>query len=845
MNVREVAQKANEEALRICEVLLAGGKRAGNTWIVGDVAGNAGDSMNVLLEGDKRGQWFDHSASHGGDMLKLVQLNRNLRGTIEAADWVREFLGLPKWEPDRNRKPEETFDPLKKAWLVKSSNQWVHPSAFWIYRDSTGAIIAYTCRIDFVEGGVKKKDVLPLRKGDDGQWHWKGWTRHEKRPLFGAEFLDKCDDGRPLLIVEGEKKVLAARKLLGNVAAVTWQGGASAVSKADWTRVREWKGPIVVWPDNDDPGQTAATYLLGIMTKARKVILPPGLPDGWDIADPAPEGVSIKGLFDAALLPPVKEKQGNGHIQKPYQALGMDERGYYFLNRAEGYILHYPPSQLKEMNIYRIAPDTYWEALGFFKPKSTGLDYVRIAKVLVEECQSVGAFDIRRARGRGVHIDRGRIVVHLGDRLIVDGVVTSIIDFKSDYLYPKRPAIVDVDFEHPLTAKESASLLDMLKLCSWANRRSAYLLAGWIWCALICGCLPWRPHAFIQGESSSGKTWILTHIVFPLLREFSRMFLACASSEAGVRQDMGIDSLTAILEEFDGDQAERNDSLYGMTILARQSSSEVGGHGVKGTQEGVARNYILRSCFMFIGTAAGAMMKSDRSRVAVLELQKAGESNFTEFPKIQALARVTTGMAAWVASFKARVLTSIPETLKAVKIFQQIASTKLRDTRAGDQYGTMIAGAWMVENPVAPTLDEAFAYYAKVMGEESSDVQTESDQSLCHKAFLAYRIDYDDHGRKMATIGSLLHTIFHDDSPPEDVSLAKSALQQWGIRISPDLTGYLILRGHRQVATIFRGTAFEDKWHIHLARLPGAEVIDNVKIDMFRSSAVFIPVPMK
>lgn len=844
MNVREVAQKANDEALRICEVLLGGGKHVGQTWVVGDVAGNAGDSMTVILEGDKRGQWYDHAAGAGGDMLKLVQLNKNLRGTIESADWIREFLGMPKWQPDKNRKPEDAFDPMKKAWKLKSG-QWIYPTAAWAYRDALGAIIAYACRFDFVEDGKQKKDVIPLRKGDDGQWHWKGWTKNEKRPLFGAEFLDKTDDGRPLVIVEGEKKVLAARKLLGNVTAVTWQGGASSVSKADWKRIREWKGPVVIWPDNDDAGQTAATYLLGILPKARKVMLPDGLPDGWDIADPAPEGVSIKGLFDAALLPPVKEKQNNGHLPKPYQALGMDERGYYFLNRAEGYILHYPPSQLKEMNIYRIAPDSYWESLGLFKPKSTGLDYVRIAKILVGECQEVGAFDIRRARGRGVHMDKGRVVVHLGDRLMVDGVMTNIADFKSEFIYPKRPAVTDIDFDHPLSSKETVGLLDMLKLCSWAHQRSAYLLAGWIWCALICGVLPWRPHVFMQGESSSGKTWILTHIVFPIIRELSRMFLACASSEAGVRQDMGIDSLATLLEEFDGDQAERNEGLYGMTILARQSSSEVGGHGVKGTQDGVARNYILRSCFMFIGTAAGAMMKSDRSRVAVLELQKAGESNFTAFPQIQAMARVTTGLASWVASFKAKVLTSIPETLQAIQVFNQVASAKLKDTRAGDQYGSMLAGSWMVEFGVVPTIEEAMAYYDKAMGTEDADVQTESDQSLCHKSLLAYRIDYEDHGIKKATIASLLHAIFQQDSHPDDVSVAKAALQQWGIRIAPDLSGYYVLRGHRQVTTIFRGTPFENKWHIHLSRLPGAYAVDDIKINFFRSSAVFIPVEQK
>ena len=302
MNVREVALRANEEAAKLCELLLPAGKRVGKQWIIGDAAGSAGDSMAVELDGPKRGQWYDHAAGIGGDILKLVEVNRGL-SPIKASDEVRKLLGLPAWTPEKKNghPPAREYDPCSKSWMVKSINQWVAPSKAWAYRNAAGKVLAYVCRIDWEEAGRKKKDVIPQRLGEDGKWHWRGYKGDEKRPLYGLEFLLKLNDGRALLVVEGEKTCDSARKHFPSVAVVTWMGGCKNVQKAEWGPVQHWKGPVVVWPDNDDEGQTAALYLCSRLPNARKVVLPDGLPAKWDLADPIPEGISIRGLLDACI----------------------------------------------------------------------------------------------------------------------------------------------------------------------------------------------------------------------------------------------------------------------------------------------------------------------------------------------------------------------------------------------------------------------------------------------------------------------------------------------------------------------------------------------------------------
>jgi DNA primase len=89
---------------------------------------------------------------------------------------------------------------------------------------------------------------------------------------------------------------------------VTWIGGASAVSKTDWSPLvgRE----IVVWPDNDKAGFEAAE---SVYSELRKVgvsslksinmeYVEKSLPEKWDLADPLPNGVKERDLKDMIIL---------------------------------------------------------------------------------------------------------------------------------------------------------------------------------------------------------------------------------------------------------------------------------------------------------------------------------------------------------------------------------------------------------------------------------------------------------------------------------------------------------------------------------------------------------------
>ena len=100
-----------------------------------------------------------------------------------------------------------------------------------------------------------------------------------------------------MLLCEGEKSADAAAGLIGPPwAAIASMNGAKSPHRTDWSPLAG--RDLVIWPDNDEPGAAYAREAAMLALKAgaasvRIVDLPDGLPEGWDLADPVPDGVEL------------------------------------------------------------------------------------------------------------------------------------------------------------------------------------------------------------------------------------------------------------------------------------------------------------------------------------------------------------------------------------------------------------------------------------------------------------------------------------------------------------------------------------------------------------------------
>lgn len=313
VDFKAIAAAALDAAHRLVPAWLPDGHKAGPEWKARNPTRDdrkAGSfSVNLVT-----GQWADFATGDkGGDLLSLYAYLRHGGSQLEAARELGEELRIgpasspapaqqpkgkddkPKWIPI-TPVPEDAPEP-PRAHRFRGI-----PQRRWEYRDREGRLLGFVCRFETTDGG---KEILPLvwaRSEASGkcEWRWQQWA--EPRPLYG---LDRWQDGRPVLVVEGEKCADAAHELLGEAwNIISWPGGGKAIDKVDWSLLAGCH--VTIWPDADaqmnkertallplekQPGTRTAEGIaqrlleLGATVAIIDVGQPGERPDGWDVAD--------------------------------------------------------------------------------------------------------------------------------------------------------------------------------------------------------------------------------------------------------------------------------------------------------------------------------------------------------------------------------------------------------------------------------------------------------------------------------------------------------------------------------------------------------------------------------
>ena len=189
------------------------GKKRYSRFLIGNVHGSAGDSLDVMLSGPKAGLWTDRATGEGGDVFDLIAAHRGLdvhRDFAAVLEAASSLLGMQR-TPARasQRKPSQVADLGA-------------PTAKWDYRDAEGHLIACVYRYD-----------PPGRKKEFRPWDAKRrkMTAPEPRPLYNQPGLLAA---KQVVLVEGEK--CAQALILAGICATTAMHGAKApVGKTDWS----------------------------------------------------------------------------------------------------------------------------------------------------------------------------------------------------------------------------------------------------------------------------------------------------------------------------------------------------------------------------------------------------------------------------------------------------------------------------------------------------------------------------------------------------------------------------------------------------------------------------------
>jgi len=521
-----------------------------------------------------------------------------------------------------------------------------------------------------------------------------------------------------------------------------------------------------------------------------------------------------------------QSSSGRDHFEEwPFRPLGCGvDQNYYYLKAALNQVVHLAAAQHSKTQLLHLAPLSFWE-MEF--PGKQGASWDSAANALMRACETRGIFSPNLVRGRGTWHDDGRVVLHLGDRVLVNSETCKPRFVQSRFVYEESSRL-ELDPSDPLPVSEAIKLFEIMKLVPW-DERQARLASGWIMCAHVGGALKWRPHIWVTGRKGSGKSWVMTHIIHAALGENSA-FMVSESTEAGIRQSLRNDALPVLFDEAEGEDKRANDRIQRVLSLARQSSSETGAKIAKGTVSGQALTFQIRSCFALSSIKPSLHQEADRSRFCVVDVDKERfPDRFTDLQRsVAKTINPTFARRLFARAVRlANVIRSNAET------FADAVAQTMSDRRAGDQYGALLAGNYALHSDREITLEAAKAWLETQhwTAEVKEEVQSMNDEQKCLEHLLASKIRI---GMKEASVGMLVEIGIAGPLQwglsDEILSLgiadieARQALSLHGIRVEPEKREIEIARAHPELRKLFEHSPYENDWGSVLKRLPGATI---------------------
>lgn len=723
---KTVAQSALQSAESLLCGWLPGGKRRANEYLALNPM-RADSSLGSFTVNLKTGKWADFAAdARGGDLISLLAYIRHNGDQAAALHALAAEIGqgisdrrAPVCTEAKPRKSRSEVTVLRYAPHGTPEPDAVIPElgtpvSRWCYRDADGLMLGWVFRYE--RDGKKEFRQMAWGREQDGreQWVWKAMTT--PRPLYGLDLLSARPDA-PVLIVEGEKAADSARRMLPEFVTVTWPGGAGGVGNADFSPLAT--RTVAVWPDNDEPGVKAAARIKRELPRARIIAPPKDKPAGWDAADAEAEG------FDAnALLYP--QATAAAAPADPFACLGYRDGEFHFLPAGNRQVISISAGAMDARRLVQLAPLEYWRDRYIAEGQNWA---IAAASDLMAACHAAGLWDDDKLRGRGCWIDDGRIVLHAGDHLMVDNARVEIGAISSRYCYPAARKL-DWEGAPPATKQDAARLLDLCKMLP-ISERDAIMFAGWIALAPICGVLPWRPHLWLTGPSGAGKSWIIDNVMKPLIGS-SAIVSSVSSTEAGIRQELGIDSLPVIYDEAESEERHAQEAIQRILNLARASSSDGASRIIKGTAGGSAMGFTIRSMFAFSSITPGAAQKPDRNRMVIIEVRK--RDDMEAFRRLKDFARQTSLVKPWCASIRSRMLSMSRVIQDNYGTLSNAITAIVGSRRTGDKLGAVVAGALALSMDGTLTEEKALAWCREKphywRQEEDADADDDSQAAL-------------------------------------------------------------------------------------------------------------------
>lgn len=258
--------------------LLPNGKKKGNEWCVGDLTGSAGESLKIVISGQKAGLWAEFGGHEKGGIFDLIMAVRGC-SFKDALDEARKFLGVTSVKPAVERpKPKgyakDQLKPLSKTPAIAYANnergisddtlklykvrahqrnsQWnTDFVAFQFFTPAGDAAFLKSTGIKKTEAG--KKDI---------------WSTEPYYTLWGWWLVTQ--QHRAIIITEGEWDAMTACQIGLPYPCLSLPSGASNMTwiDNDYDALLQFEAIYLLF-DNDEAGDKGAEEAAKRLGRAR------------------------------------------------------------------------------------------------------------------------------------------------------------------------------------------------------------------------------------------------------------------------------------------------------------------------------------------------------------------------------------------------------------------------------------------------------------------------------------------------------------------------------------------------------------------------------------------------
>jgi hypothetical protein len=503
----------------------------------------------------------------------------------------------------------------------------------------------------------------------------------------------------------------------------------------------------------------------------------------------------------------------------PFRPLGFDHGIYYYLPNSGGQVIPLSAAQHTKSHFLQLADLNWW--LKGFGDERGRINWDSATNYVMGCCIAQGVYDPCRVRGRGAWADADRVIVHLGNRLVVDGrshVITNPPSTFNTYYFYENAKAIDGPGEQALDDATAQELCEIAMRFRWESEALSSLLLGWIVLAPVCGALNWRPHIWITGGAGTGKTTILKAFIKPLL---GGMYEGATggTTEAGLRGQLRSDAIPVVFDELEQNEQKDKQVVQNILALARIASSE-GGKIYKGTTAGGANTFEIRSMFCVSSINVALVQRADLDRFCVLPLcrDEVSKDDWTKFEQ-RILDACTEDNGRRLV---ARTIKQIP-TIRANARVLARALSKRFGQRFGDQYGTLLAGAWTLrpQGGGELTIEAASAWIDEMNWDSREPDANDADEMKCLNHILQYLVPIPG-GRRMSVM-ELAQMAAHgirklDEGHGEEIA---PILGRYGIKACEG--ALVISNSSTNLQAILRDTPWSGSaYRQALKRLPGA-----------------------